>query len=190
MGSLGKIAKSISKTLYNKLLSALKGIITGPLFVLNKLRRDIFSTQVIIDSNIELISNRIENQIGILEFISGADKQSTFKIKKLNKNRIWTERPLGKWYFDKETTDYLRISIQLLDIKMELRDLKNRVWIHVLRLRFAIANTKSFELKTQLKFQEKIVLEHIANIKKLREENEDAWKKNYKSEYGQDSIWF
>ena len=111
-------------------------------------------------------------------------------IKKLNKKRIWTERPLGKWYFDKETTDYLRISMQLLDIKMELRDLKNRVWIHVLRLRFAIANTKSFELKTQLKFQEKIVLEHIANIKRLREENEDAWKKNYKNEYGEDDIWF
>ena len=111
-------------------------------------------------------------------------------IKKLNKNRARTERPLGKWYFDKETTDYLRISMQLLDIKMELRDLKNRVWIHVLRLRFAIANTKSFELKTQLKFQEKIVLEHIANIKKLRDENEDAWKKNYKNEYGEDAIWF
>ena len=111
-------------------------------------------------------------------------------IKKLNKNRIWTERPLGKWYFDKETTDYLRISIQLLDIKMELRDLKNRVWIHVLRLRFAIANTQSFEIKTQLKFKEKIVLEHIANIEKLREENEDAWKKNYKNEYGEDAIWF
>ena len=111
-------------------------------------------------------------------------------IKKLNKNRIRTERPLGKWYFDKETTDYLRISMQLLDIKMELRDLKNRVWIHVLRLRFAIANTKSFELKTQLKFQEKIVLEHIANIKKLRDENEDAYKKNYKNEYGEDSMWF
>ena len=104
-------------------------------------------------------------------------------IKKLNKNRIWTDRPLGKWYFDKETTDYLRISMQLLDIKMELRDLKNRVWIHVLRLRFAIANTKSFETKTQLKFKEKIVLEHVANIEKLREENKDAWRKNLKNEY-------
>ena len=77
-------------------------------------------------------------------------------IKKLNKNRAWTERPLGKWYFDKNTTDYLKISMQLLDIEMGLRDLKNRVWVHVLRLRFAIANTKSFKLKTQLKFQEKI----------------------------------
>ena len=107
-------------------------------------------------------------------------------IKKLNKNRIWTERPLGKWYFDKETTNYLRISMQLFDIKMELRDLKNRVWIHVLRLRFAIANTKSFELKTQLKFQEKLVLEHIANIEKLKKENSAARKRNYEKEYGDD----
>ena len=111
-------------------------------------------------------------------------------IKKLNKNRIWTERPLGKWYFEKDTTDYLRISMQLLDIKMELRDLKNRVWIHVLRLRFAIANTKSFEIKTQLKFKEKIVLEHIANIAKLREENKEAWRKNLRNEYGENAIWF
>jgi len=111
-------------------------------------------------------------------------------IKKLNKNRIWTERPLGKWYFNKETTDYLRISMQLLDIKMELRDLKNRVWIHVLRLRFAIANTKSFEIKTQLKFQEKIILEHIANIKKLKKENSEAGRRNYEQEYGEDTIFW
>ena len=111
-------------------------------------------------------------------------------IKKLNKNRIWTERPLGKWYFDKETTDYLRISMQLLDIKMELRDLKNRVWIHVLRLRFAIANTKSFELKTQLKFQEKIVLEHIVDIEKLKNENAEALRRNYEKEYGNNTIFF
>ena len=111
-------------------------------------------------------------------------------IKKLNKKRIWAERPLGKWYFDKETTDYLRISMQLLDIKMELRDLKNRVWIHVLRLRFAIANTKSFEIKTQLKFQEKIILEHIANIKKLKKENSEAGRRNYEQEYGEDTIFW
>ena len=111
-------------------------------------------------------------------------------IKKLNKNRIWTERPLGKWYFDKETTDYLRISMQLLDIKMELRDLKNRVWIHVLRLRFTIANTKSFELKTQLKFQEKIVLEHIVDIEKLKNENAEALRRNYEKEYGDNTIFF
>lgn len=80
--------------------------------------------------------------------------------------------------------------MQLLDIKMELRDLKNRVWIHVLRLRFAIANTKSFKLKTQLKFQEKIILEHITNIEKLKNENAQARRKNYEKEYGEDTIFF
>ena len=84
-------------------------------------------------------------------------------IKKLNKKRVKRYRPLGKWYLDKGTTDYSRIFMQLLDIELELRELKDQIWIHVLRLRFAIANTKSFEIKTQLKFQEKIILEHIAN---------------------------
>ena len=55
---------------------------------------------------------------------------------------------------------------------------------------FAIANTKSFETKTQLKFKEKIVLAHVANIEKLREENKDAWRKNLKNEYGENGIWF
>ena len=111
-------------------------------------------------------------------------------IKKINKNRVWVERPLGKWYFDKNTTDYSKIFMQLLNIEMELRDLKNRVWIHVLRLRFAIANTKTFKLKTQLKFQEKIILEHITNIEKLKNENAQARRRNYEKEYGEDTIFF
>ena len=111
-------------------------------------------------------------------------------IKKLNKNREWVERPLGKWYFDKNTTDYSKIFMQLLNIGMELRDLKNRVWIHVLRLRFAIANTKSFEIKTQLKFQEKVILEHISEIEKLKKENSEARRRNYEQEYGEDTIFW
>tara|TARA_A100001011_G_C13547130_1_gene530937 strand:+ start:37 stop:375 length:339 start_codon:yes stop_codon:yes gene_type:complete len=111
-------------------------------------------------------------------------------IKKINKNRGWVERPLGKWYFDKNTTDYSKIFMQLLNIEMELRDLKNRVWIHVLRLRFAIANTKSFEIKTQLKFQEKVILEHISDIEKLKKENSKARRLNYQQEYGEDTIFW
>ena len=109
-------------------------------------------------------------------------------IKKLNKNREWVERPLGRWYFDKNTTDYSRIFMQLLNIEMELRDLKNRVWIHVLRLRFAIANTKSFEIKTQLKFQEKVILEHISEIEKLKKDNSEARRRNFEKEYGYDIL--
>ena len=111
-------------------------------------------------------------------------------IKKLNKNRIRRERTLTSFYFDKDTSDYMRISIQLWDIEFELKELREQIWIHALRLRFAIANTKSFEIKTQLKFKEKIVLEHIANIEKLREENKDAWRKDLKNEYGENAIWF
>ena len=80
--------------------------------------------------------------------------------------------------------------MQLLDIELELRELKDQIWIHVLRLRFAIANTKSFEIKTQLKFQEKIILEHIANIKKLKKENSEARRRNYEQEYGEDTIFW
>ncbi len=111
-------------------------------------------------------------------------------IKKLNKNRVIKERPLTNWYLDKDTTDYSRIFMQLLDIRFELRELKDQIWIHRLRLRFAIANTKSFKLKTQLKFQEKIILEHIANIKALKRENSVARRKNYEKEYGEDTIFF
>ena len=80
--------------------------------------------------------------------------------------------------------------MQLLDIELELRELKDQIWIHVLRLRFAIANTKSFEIKTQLKFQEKIILEHVANIKKLKKENSEARRRNYEQEYGEDTIFW
>ena len=107
-------------------------------------------------------------------------------IKKLNKKRVKRHRPLGKWYLDKGTTDYSRIFMQLLDIELELRELKDQIWIHVLRLRFVIANTKSFQVKTELRFQEKIILQHVAKIEKLREENKEAQSRNYIKEYGYD----
>tara|TARA_B100001175_G_scaffold175590_1_gene149176 strand:+ start:349 stop:690 length:342 start_codon:yes stop_codon:yes gene_type:complete len=111
-------------------------------------------------------------------------------IKKLNKNRIRRERSLTSFYFDKDTSDYTRIWIQLWDIKFELKELREEIWIYVLRLRFAIANTKSFEIKTQLKFQEKIILEHIEQIEKLKKENSKAISKNYEKEYGYDMSFF
>ena len=111
-------------------------------------------------------------------------------IKKLNKNRIRRERSLTSFYLDKDTSDYTRISIQLRDIEFELKELKEQIWIHILRLRFAIANTKSFEIKTQLKFQEKIILEHIEQIEKLKKENSEAVSKNYEKEYGYDMSFF
>ena len=107
-------------------------------------------------------------------------------IKRLNKNRIRRDRPLTSFYLDKDTSDYMRISIQLWDVKFELRELKDQIWIHVLRLRFAIANTKLFQVKTELRFQEKIILQHVAKIEKLEEENKEAQSRNYIKEYGYD----
>ena len=111
-------------------------------------------------------------------------------IKKLNKNRIRRERSLTSFYLDKDTSDYTRISIQLRDIEFELKELREQIWIYVLRLRFAIANTESFEIKTQLKFQEKIILEHIEQIEKLKKENSEATRRNYIKEYGYDISFF
>tara|TARA_B100000965_G_scaffold160494_1_gene133752 strand:- start:311 stop:649 length:339 start_codon:yes stop_codon:yes gene_type:complete len=111
-------------------------------------------------------------------------------IKKLNKNRVRRERPLTSFYVDKDTSDYTRIFIQLLDIEFELKELREQVWIHVLRLKFAIANTQSFEIKTQLKFQEKVILEHISDIEKLKKENSKARRLNYQQEYGEDTIFW
>ena len=110
-------------------------------------------------------------------------------IKKLNKNRARRERPLTSFYLDKDTSDYTRIFIQLLDIEFELKELREQVWIHVLRLKFAIANTQSFEIKTQLKFQEKVILEHISDIEKLKKENSEARRRNYEKEYGYDILF-
>ena len=111
-------------------------------------------------------------------------------IKKLNKNRVRRERSLTSFYLDKDTSDYTRIFIQLLDIEFELKELREQVWIHVLRLKFAIANTQSFEIKTQLKFQEKVILEHISDIEKLKKENSKARRLNYQQEYGEDTIFW
>lgn len=110
-------------------------------------------------------------------------------IKKLNKNRVSRERQMPGFYLDKNTSDYLKISMQLWDIEFDLKEMKDQIWIHVLRLRFAIANTNSFEIKTQLRFQEKIVLEHIANIEKLKEDNQDARRRNYRKQYGNDFVF-
>ena len=60
-------------------------------------------------------------------------------IKKLNRDRFERKKPLPKWYFEEDTKDYTRIFMQLFDIEMELRGLRDRIWIQALRTRYAIA---------------------------------------------------
>tara|TARA_E500000178_G_C16760799_1_gene634722 strand:+ start:18 stop:356 length:339 start_codon:yes stop_codon:yes gene_type:complete len=111
-------------------------------------------------------------------------------IKKLNRDRFKRKKPLPKWYFEEDTKDYTRIFMQLFDIEMELKGLRDRIWIQALRTRYAIAHTKSFHIKTKLKFQEKIILQHINDIERLQEENKQARNKNYEREYGHDLNFF
>ena len=76
-------------------------------------------------------------------------------IKKLNKKRVKRHRPLGKWYLDKGTTDYSRIFMQLLDIEFELRELKEQIWIYILRLRHAIKKYRIIPNKNRVKISGK-----------------------------------
>jgi hypothetical protein len=93
-------------------------------------------------------------------------------IKKLNKKRGPIKRQPWLYYFDEETNDLGRISYDAYNINMTLRDLHERLWLHTLRLRHASTYTSSQQQKVELKFQQRIVEEHLKQIKELQKENE------------------
>jgi hypothetical protein len=93
-------------------------------------------------------------------------------IKKLNKKRGPIKRQPWLYYFDEETDDLGRISYDAYNINMNLRDLHERLWLHSLRLRHALTYTSSQQQKVELKFQQRIVEEHLKQIKELQKENE------------------
>ena len=107
-------------------------------------------------------------------------------IKKLNSDRYLRERILPDWYNDKGTTDFTRVDIQLYDIKFRLDELRDRIFLHALRLRHAITHTSSKQVKTELKLQERIVKGNLDNIEKLQKENAQARRQNMEKEYGKD----
>jgi hypothetical protein len=93
-------------------------------------------------------------------------------IKKLNKKRGPIKRQPWLYYFDEETDDLGRISYDAYNINMTLRDLHERLWLHSLRLRHALTYISSQQQKVELKFQQRIVEEHLKQIKELQKENE------------------
>ena len=93
-------------------------------------------------------------------------------IKKLNKKRGPVKRQPWLYYFDKETDDLGRISYDAYGIDMALKDLHERLWLHSLRLRNALTYTSSKKQKVELKFQQKIVDEHLKQIRGLQEDNQ------------------
>ena len=106
-------------------------------------------------------------------------------IKKINKERGavgWMLLP--EWY--KTSSDYTKISIQVNNIRVMLEDLKSRLSLSSLRLRHVLLYKHSKQRKAELKLQKRIVDEHINQIEKLLEENENLRRENFTKEYGED----
>tara|TARA_B100000965_G_scaffold21629_1_gene16276 strand:+ start:955 stop:1296 length:342 start_codon:yes stop_codon:yes gene_type:complete len=110
-------------------------------------------------------------------------------IKKINKERGavgWMLMP--DWY--KTASDYTKISIQVNGIRIMLEDLKSRLSLSSLRLRHVLLYKHSKQRKAGLKLQKRIVDEHINQIEKLLEENENLRRENFTKEYGEDYYKF
>jgi len=82
------------------------------------------------------------------------------------------KRQLWLYYFDEETDDLGRISYDAYSIDMTLKDLYERLWLHSLRLRHALTYINSQQQKAELKFQQRIVEEHLKQIKELQKRME------------------
>jgi|TARA_B110000967_G_C18746888_1_gene490690 hypothetical protein len=93
-------------------------------------------------------------------------------IKKLNKEREFRERSMWIHYHKEDTSDLSRINYQAWEIYFQLNDLQERMWLHSLRLRHALLYKNSPIKIAELKLQQRIVDEHINQIKQFREENQ------------------
>ena len=106
-------------------------------------------------------------------------------IKKLNKERL--SRGLAyfpDWY--KTSSDYTKISLQIHDISLVLRELKSKSMFNSMRLKHALLAKIPKQGKAELLFQKSIVDKHIDKIDKLLEDNSKLSKENTIREYGED----
>ena len=109
-------------------------------------------------------------------------------MKKLNKSRqVRGGMYWPKWY--KTGSDYTKIDLQLWDIRLVLQDLKSRLVFSHLRLKHAVLVMSSKQEKAELRFQKRILDEHIKQINKLLEENERLERDNFKKECGESFIF-
>ena len=111
-------------------------------------------------------------------------------IKKLNKKREFRERPTWIHYNSEDTSDLTRIDYQAWDIYLQLNDLQERMWLHSLRLRHALLYKNSQIKIAELKLQQRIVNEHLNQIKQLREENEKFKSDIFEKKMAEDEINF
>ena len=111
-------------------------------------------------------------------------------MKRLNKSRGVRGGMYWPTKMYKTAGDYRKIDLHVWDIRLILQDLKSRLVFSCLRLKHAELVLPSTQEKAELRFQKRILDEHIKQIDKLLEENESLRRENFKKEYGEDYYNF
>jgi len=111
-------------------------------------------------------------------------------MKRLNKSRDVRGGMYWPTKMYKTAGDYTKIDLHVWDIRLILQDLKSRLVFSCLRLKHAELVLPSTQEKAELRFQKRILDEHIKQIDKLLEENESLRRENFKKEYGEDYYNF
>ena len=111
-------------------------------------------------------------------------------MKRLNKSRGVRGGMYWPTKMYKTAGDYTKIDLHVWDIRLILQDLKSRLVFSYLRLKHAELVLPSTQEKAEIRFQKRILDEHIKQIDKLLEENESLRRENFKKEYGEDYYNF
>ena len=111
-------------------------------------------------------------------------------MKRLNKSRDVRGGMYWPTKMYKTASDYRKIDLHVWEIRLMLQDLKSRLVFSCLRLKHAELVLPSTQEKAELRFQKRILDEHIKQIDKLLEENESLRRENFKKEYGEDYYNF
>ena len=111
-------------------------------------------------------------------------------MKRLNKSRGVRGGMYWPTKMYKTAGDYRKIDLHVWDIRLMLQDLKSRLVFSCLRLKHAELVLPSTQEKAEIRFQKRILDEHIKQIDKLLEENESLRNENFKKEYGEDYYNF
>ena len=106
-------------------------------------------------------------------------------MKRLNKSRGVRGGMYWPTKMYKTAGDYRKIDLHVWDIRLMLQDLKSRLVFSCLRLKHAELVLPSTQERAELRFQKRILDEHIKQIDKLLEENECLKRDNFKKEYGE-----
>ena len=95
---------------------------------------------------------------------------------------------MPKWY--KDSSDYTKINLQAWDVYFMLKELKTRLEFSSLRLKHAIRFHNSRQEKAELRFQQRILNEHLKQINQMLEKNEILRKWSFEKEHGVSSFDF